>query len=87
MADQIHQSPTTNNKHMINQQVSQENSYWKKKKKKHFVGASLETRQKMQKLVGELLQLHQPPHNILATTNKAGHHTQLQELTPQQQRH
>ena len=31
-AGRIHQSPTTNNKHMINQQVSPENSYCKKKK-------------------------------------------------------
>jgi hypothetical protein len=41
MADQIHQSPTTNNKHMINQQVSQENSYWKGKKKKKTLCRSI----------------------------------------------
>jgi hypothetical protein len=41
-----HQSPITNNKHMINQQVSLENSYWKKK----FAGASSNSHQKMQKL-------------------------------------
>ena len=31
------------------------------------------------------LQLRRPPHNIPATTNKAGHHTHQLELAPQQQ--
>jgi hypothetical protein len=41
-----HQLPTTNNKHMINQQVSLENSYWQKK----IAGASSNSHRKMQKL-------------------------------------